>query len=158
MKFWSQEEDKKLCDAMNAMDHNRSISWKKISKHLNGRRTPKQCRERWCNHLHPHLRPKKPWTLEEEILLNHMVHKHGTKWAFIKSSGGTIFQCRSQNALKNHYYITKKQEKQKKQKKQICAVRGHLEQKNKLIMKTNFTLLLQASKLIDNHHDYTINA
>jgi hypothetical protein len=39
-------------------------SWSFIAKHLPGR-IGKQCRERWHNHLNPHI-TKQQWTEEED--------------------------------------------------------------------------------------------
>jgi hypothetical protein len=49
--------------------------WTHIAKELNGAlyegtlvKTPKQCRERWHNHLNPDLK-KGNWTIHEDIII-----------------------------------------------------------------------------------------
>ncbi|CAG8480789.1 122_t:CDS:2 [Acaulospora morrowiae] len=46
---WKSEEDNELKEIVKPMS--RIISWKFVSEKMGGRRTAKQCRERWCNHL-----------------------------------------------------------------------------------------------------------
>jgi myb proto-oncogene protein len=43
-------------------------------------RQPRQCRERWFNHLDPSLL-KCDWTMEEELMLIEQWEVYGNKWA-----------------------------------------------------------------------------
>lgn len=43
-------------------------------------RTPKQCRERWLNHLDPR-KSKQEWELKEDYILIMHVRNKGKKWA-----------------------------------------------------------------------------
>lgn len=43
-------------------------------------RTPKQCRERWLNHLDP-SKSKQEWELKEDYILIMHVRNKGKKWA-----------------------------------------------------------------------------
>ncbi len=45
-------------------------------------RSGKQCRERWHNHLDPHIN-KLPWSEDEEKIIFNMHRKYGNKWAEI---------------------------------------------------------------------------
>jgi hypothetical protein len=45
-------------------------------------RTPKQCRERWLNHLDP-KKSKDEWELKEDYILISHVRSKGKKWAEI---------------------------------------------------------------------------
>ncbi|CAG8485800.1 8460_t:CDS:2 [Acaulospora morrowiae] len=46
---WKSEENNELKEIVELMSG--AISWKIVSEKMGGRRTAKQCRERWCNHL-----------------------------------------------------------------------------------------------------------
>ena len=58
--------------------------WTKIASQLKEelgvhKRTGKQCRERWYNHLSPHVN-KQPWSDEEEELLFIHHKTYGNRW------------------------------------------------------------------------------
>ena len=75
---WSKEEDKLLEDLLG---QGFKYSWKDISAKLKGR-TPKQCRERWQQVLHPNLKRTMFTVAEDEIILQ-MQMKIGNKWSTI---------------------------------------------------------------------------
>jgi myb proto-oncogene protein len=55
--------------------------WTLIAKHLKGR-IGKQCRERWHNHLNPHIN-KTAWTQEEDDIIYKAHLQWGNQWAKI---------------------------------------------------------------------------
>ncbi|XP_012850222.1 PREDICTED: myb-related protein 3R-1 isoform X2 [Erythranthe guttata] len=73
---WTPEEDDKITELVARYG---PTKWSVIAKSLPGR-IGKQCRERWHNHLNPHIK-KDAWTLEEELTLLNAHRVHGNKWA-----------------------------------------------------------------------------
>lgn len=58
-------------------------SWPEIAKRVPGR-SGKQCRERWHNHVAPHV-DHRPWTEEELTVLKAAYQVHGNRWAVLAS-------------------------------------------------------------------------
>ena len=102
---FTQEEDSLILDHVK---ENGTNNWPLLQDKLPGR-SPKQCRERWFNHLDPTLK-KSPWTLEEDSLIKENVKKYGMKWSFISR----FVEGRSDNDIKNRWYSYLSREKLKK--------------------------------------------
>jgi hypothetical protein len=96
---WSSEDDYKL---KNYIIKNGPFNWSAVSTHLVNR-TPKQCRERWLNHLDPAL-IKSEWTEEEDKKIISLQKEHGNQWVIIASS----FLGRTDNDVKNRYHLLKR--------------------------------------------------
>jgi len=65
------------------------------------KRSAKQCRERWHNHLDPEIR-KDPIIDEEEKKVFQLHQKYGNKWAQIAGE----MKGRTDNTIKNHFHST----------------------------------------------------
>lgn len=74
--------------------------WVKIAENMNGR-TPKQCRDRWKNHLAPDIR-RDPWTPEEDERLLEAQARMGNTWSCFLQ----LFPGRTYVSLKNRYLST----------------------------------------------------
>ncbi|OQR94008.1 myb-like DNA-binding protein [Achlya hypogyna] len=74
---WSFEEDKILEVLVKQSCNN----WGQIAEQIPGR-TPKQCRERWRNHLDPSIN-KGPYTAEEDKVILSAQARLGNKWSQI---------------------------------------------------------------------------
>ncbi|TIA28141.1 hypothetical protein D6C78_10879 [Aureobasidium pullulans] len=99
---WSEEEDEKLKTLVRVIGRR---NWVHLSQ-LVETRTPRQCRERYCNFLRPCL-DSRPLTGEERILVTRLVNELGTKWATI----ARYMPSRSESLIKNWWYAQKGRER-----------------------------------------------
>lgn len=97
---FSSEEDRKITEFVKA---NGAKNWNLVASELNTR-TPKQCRERWHNHLDPSIE-KGPWTPEEDQILAEKQVKLGNKWAeiarFLPGRTDTLVKNRWNTSVRN---------------------------------------------------------
>lgn len=130
-KLWTAEvnlmqDDKCL---IQIVTENQGKNWAKISSELKIRfsiiRRPKQCRERWTNHLKI-LKNPRTWS-ESDIALVFKLQKHlGNKWSKIAK----YIQGQSSNSIKNLYYSTIRRNLRRfnKGKKNSDKIRGKINQ------------------------------
>lgn len=99
---FNEKEDKILKEAVYQLG---TSDWHKISKLIPGRNA-RQCRERWNNYANPQISTK-PWTKEEDELLELKYTEHGPKWHMIAA----FFANRPVNAIKNRWFAKVKKSK-----------------------------------------------
>lgn len=97
---WTDQEDHIVMETVTNSKEQPFTRWSDLAQKLPGR-VGKQIRDRWVNHLNPHINHL-PFTKEDDMLLYNGHKEHGKKWVEISS---TCFNStRSENQVKNRWY------------------------------------------------------
>ena len=89
IEWLPEEDDRFLRQIQICGTHN----WKVIAEHFPGK-TPKQCRQRWHNHLNPEIK-RSAWSVQEDQILLHYHKQIGNKWARVCFHRNlfTVYKC-----------------------------------------------------------------
>ena len=93
---WTAEEDAMLIEWVKSEGEGK---WALCAVQMKGRRSGKQCRERWNNTLDPDVK-KGEWTRSEDVKLFEEYWRMGSKWASMANN----FDGRTENSIKNRFY------------------------------------------------------
>ena len=83
-KAWTRKEDDAIIKSVKKYGVK---NWSSVAEDLEAlgigvKRTGKQCRTRWLNHLDPNIK-REPWSEAEEKIIYESQKKYGNKWAEI---------------------------------------------------------------------------
>lgn len=100
--FWSKEEDEKLIELvqkqiLSSPKDSKIRSWTRVASEL-GKRTRKQCRERYLHHLKPGI-SRHQWSSREDKILIGAHKRCGNKWVTIAAE----LPGRTENCVKNRW-------------------------------------------------------
>ncbi|KAL8274617.1 hypothetical protein Esti_001446 [Eimeria stiedai] len=95
---WLPEEDAVLAELVNIWGYKWSTIACAVNERCRLRRSGKQCRERWFNHVNPEVR-RGGWTIDEDIYILRKQAVVGNRWAAIAKR----LEGRTENAVKNRF-------------------------------------------------------
>mmetsp|Transcript_15792 Transcript_15792/g.17605 ORF Transcript_15792/g.17605 Transcript_15792/m.17605 type:complete len:764 (-) Transcript_15792:574-2865(-) len=138
-RMWTPEEDAALKDLVEKLGERKwtIIATKMTEIFGEERRSSKQCRERWHNHLDPAVN-KRAFSKKEESILFDLQRQHGNCWSKIAK----FLPGRTDNALKNHFYSTLR-------KKLRCLLRNKISGFSREMLNFKNLSQDQSTKILD---------
>ena len=97
---WTKREDKKLKKLVSNMN---LPDWKEISKNMDNR-LPDQCKERYSKFFQTRKPKKNKWNFERQIKFFEHLIIYQNSWVSIAKE----FKFKSENRVKNFFYISKR--------------------------------------------------
>ncbi|TDH73818.1 hypothetical protein CCR75_008366 [Bremia lactucae] len=151
---WSFEEDQVLEYLVTQGCNN----WGQIAERIPGR-TPKQCRERWKNHLDPAIN-KGPYTEEEDSVILTAQARLGNKWSQIAQ----LLKGRTEDSVKIRWKSLKQNpskaaashaqhKKNQQQAQAVAAQHAAMGYHNSAIMRQRQLQLLQQQQHLQAHNN-----
>eukprot|EP00924_Labyrinthula_sp_SR-Ha-C_P000516 snap_masked-scaffold_27-processed-gene-1.53-mRNA-1 protein AED:0.03 eAED:0.03 QI:0/0/0/0.5/1/1/2/0/186 len=149
---WSEEEDIILSSAVAQFGDK---GWTQVAGHLPGR-IGKQCRDRWFNHLQPHLK-REPWSPLEDQILFSAQKQLGNSWSKIAK---LYLPGRTDLSVKNRFYSFKRRMERQRAagvcKKRTISGEGEMDLKYNELKNRQIELSRKAENVLQEYQRETL--
>jgi hypothetical protein len=87
-------------ELVNLVTPDKETDWTAVARRMRSTFTPRQCRERWKNYLHPQLK-RDSWSADEDQLLLTAYRRLGNRWTALASA----LPGRSAGVVRNRVFL-----------------------------------------------------